>query len=37
LDARPHHHPLLAQAAEVFRNEAAAIAALESRLDERRL
>lgn len=35
MDARPHHHPLLAQAAEVFRNEAAAIAALESRLDER--
>jgi arabinose-5-phosphate isomerase len=35
LEARSHHHPLLAQAAEVIRSEAAAIAALEARLDER--
>ena len=35
MEARSHHHPLLAQAAEVIRSEAAAIAALEARLDER--
>lgn len=35
MDASPHHHPLLAQAAEVIRSEAAAIGALEARLDER--